>query len=57
MAIRHHYHYTHPFCGRLFNTENFDPFGQMELVVFKVCAEECILCTRVCEGYANITDN
>lgn len=27
----------------------------MELVVFKVCAEESVLCARVCEGYADIT--
>lgn len=27
----------------------------MELMVFKVCAEERGLCARVCEGYADIT--
>lgn len=29
----------------------------MELVVFKVCAEEGGLCARVREGYADITDD
>lgn len=29
----------------------------MELMVFKVCAEERGLCARVCEGYANIADD
>lgn len=29
----------------------------MELVVFKVCTEECGLGPRVCEGYPDITDN
>lgn len=29
----------------------------MKLMIFKVCTEECGLCARVCEGYANITDD
>lgn len=49
--------HTHPFCGSLFHTEDFDSFGQMELMVFKVGAEKCALCARVSEGYANITDD
>lgn len=48
---------TYPLCGSLFNTEDFNSFGQMELMIFKVCTEECGLCARVCEGYAHITDN
>lgn len=50
-------YYTHPLCGSLFHTENFDSFGQMKLMVIKICAEECGLRARVCEGYADITDN
>lgn len=56
-AISLHSHYTHPFCGSLFNTEDFDSFGQMELMVFKVCAEKRGLCARVCESYTNIADD
>lgn len=55
--IKNNQHNTHPLCGGLFNAENFDSFGQMKLVVFKVRAEECGLCAGVCEGYANITDD
>lgn len=51
------WHPTHPFSGRLFNTEDFDSFGQMELVVFKVCAEESRLCPRVREGYTDVADD
>ena len=49
--------HTHPFCGRLFNAEDFDSFGQMELMVFKVRTEERGLCARVRERDANITDH
>lgn len=48
---------THPLCRGLFDTENFDSFGQMELVVLKVCAEEGGLCARVGEGNANVADH
>lgn len=48
---------THPLCGGLFDAENFDSFGQVELVVLKVCAEEGGLRARVGEGNANVTDN
>lgn len=50
-------YYTHPLCGSLLHTENFDSFGQMKLMVIEICAEECGLCARVREGYADITDN
>lgn len=50
-------YYTHSLCGSLLHTENFDSFGQMKLMVIEICAEECSLCARVHEGYADITDN
>lgn len=50
-------YYTHSLCGSLLHTENFDSFGQMKLMVIEICAEECSLCARVREGYADITDN
>lgn len=45
----------YPFCGGFLHTEYFDSFGQVELVVFKVCAEECVLSAGVSEGYAHVT--
>lgn len=48
---------THPFRGSFFNTEDFDSFGKMELVVFKVSAEERGLRPRVREGYADVADD
>lgn len=50
-------YYTHPLRGSLFHTEHFDSFGQMKLVVFKICAEERFLGARVRERYADIADN
>lgn len=48
---------THPLCGGLFDAENFDSFGQVELVVLKVCAEVGGLCARVGEGNADVADH
>lgn len=41
---------THPLCGGLLDAEDFDSFGQVELVVLEVGAEEGGLCARVGEG-------
>lgn len=49
--------HTHPLRGGLFDAEDFDSFGQVELVVFKVCAEEGGLCARVGERNANVADH
>lgn len=48
---------THPLCGGLFDAENFDSLGQVELVVLKVCAEESGLRARVGERNANVADH
>lgn len=48
---------THPLSGGLFDAENFDSFGQMELVVVEVCAEESGLRARVGERNAHVADH